>query len=100
MTDKEKFLKLLGIASKARKLILGTDAVLENIKSKKIDLVIIASDASEKTKEKIKYVCTNNGISVIEFSTIEELSLEVGKKNKAVIGIKDENFSKRVNRKI
>ena len=98
MTDKEKCLGVLGLASRAGKIVSGMDAVLENIKSKKINLVIIASDASEKTKENVKYVCTNNGISVIEFSTIEEISLSIGKKNKAIIGIKDKNFSKRNNR--
>ena len=37
----------------------------------------------------------NNGIVVIQLSTIEELSHFIGKRNKAIIGITDENFSKR-----
>ncbi len=69
------------------------DAVLEGIKKKKIKLVIVAVNASEKTKKNIRYVCTNNGINVIELSTIEELSHIIGKRNKAVIGITDKNFS-------
>ena len=62
--------------------------------------MIIATDTSEKSKENVKYVCTNNEVDVIEFSTIEELSLAIGKKNRAIIGIKDKNFSRRNNRKI
>ena len=69
------------------------DAVLEGIKKKKIKFVIVAVNASEKTKKNIRYVCTNNGINVIELSTIEELSHIIGKRNKAVIGITDKNFS-------
>lgn len=75
------------------KVISGMDAVLEGIKKKKIKLVIVAVNASEKTKKNIRYVCTNNGINVIELSTIEELSHIIGKRNKAVIGITDKNFS-------
>lgn len=76
------------------KLVSGMDATLEGIKKHKVKLVIIASDASEKTKENIKYVCTNNDIKEIEFSTMEELGNIIGKKNRAIIGIRDESFSK------
>lgn len=75
------------------KVISGMDAVLEGIKKKKIKLVIVAKDSSEKTKKNIRYVCTNNDINVIELSTIEELSHIIGKKNKAIIGITDKNFA-------
>ena len=40
---------LLGICSKAGKLISGTDIVLEHLAKKKVSLVIVAEDASEKT---------------------------------------------------
>ena len=68
------------------------DAVTESVQKHKAKLVIVAQDTSEKSKKNIKYVCTNNGISVIELSTIELLSRSIGKKNKA-ISITDKNFS-------
>lgn len=81
------------------KVISGMDAVCEGVERKKVKLVVVATDTSEKSKKNIKYVCTNNEINVIEFSTIEELSHVIGKKNKAIIGITDKNFSKRNRRK-
>ncbi|MCI8518949.1 MAG: 50S ribosomal protein L7ae [Clostridia bacterium] len=75
------------------KVISGMDAVTESVQKHKAKLVIVAQDTSEKSKKNIKYVCTNNGISVIELSTIELLSRSIGKKNKAIIGITDKNFS-------
>ena len=69
------------------------DACLDDIKKHKIKLVILATDTSGKSKENVKYVCTNNTVTVIEFSTIEELSKIIGKNNRAIIGIKDKNFS-------
>ncbi|MDE5831362.1 MAG: ribosomal L7Ae/L30e/S12e/Gadd45 family protein [Clostridia bacterium] len=75
------------------KVISGMDAVIEGAERHKVKLVIVASDTSEKSKKNIKYVCTNNHINVIELSTIETLSHIIGKKNKAIIGITDKNFS-------
>ena len=69
------------------------DAVCEKVENKKVKLVIIAADTSEKSKKNIKYVCTNNQINVIELSTIETLSCFIGKETKAIIGITDTNFS-------
>lgn len=73
------------------------DAVAEEVKKHKVKLVIIAKDISEKSKENIQYVCTNNEVRTIELSTMEELGDCIGKKNRAIIGIKDESFSKRNN---
>ncbi len=76
------------------------DAVINDVKKQKIKLVIVASDTSEKSKKNIKYVCTNYEIPLIELSTMEELGLVIGKKNRAIIGIKDKSFSERNNEKI
>lgn len=73
------------------------DAVEEEVQKHKIKLVIIAKDISEKSRENIKFVCTNNEVKVIEFSTMEALGNIIGKKNRAIVGIKDKNFSKRNN---
>ena len=75
------------------KIVSGMDAVVSSIEKHKTKLVIVATDASEKTKKNIRYVCTNNEINVIELSTIEMLSHSIGKNNRAIIGITDSNFS-------
>ena len=46
---------LLGISAKAGKLISGTDIILEQMAKKKVNLVIVAEDASEKTIKNMKY---------------------------------------------
>ena len=73
------------------------DAVVDEAKKYKIKLVIVANDTSEKSKKNIKYVCTNYEIPVIELSTMEELGTVIGKRNRAIIGIKDKGFSIRNN---
>jgi len=82
------------------KIVSGMDAVTEAVKKHKVKLVIIATDISEKSKENIKYVCTNNEVSTIELSNMEELGNIIGKKNRAIIGVTDKSFSERNIRKI
>lgn len=67
--------------------------MIESVTRHKAKLVIVAKDTSEKSKKNIRYVCTNNEVTVIELSTIEELSHSIGKRNKAIISITDKNFS-------
>ena len=40
---------LLGISSKAGAVLAGTDLVLEEMSKKRVFLVVVAGDASEKT---------------------------------------------------
>ena len=89
----KRFWGYLDLRQDRGKVISGMDAVTESVQKHKSKLVIVAQDTSEKSKKNIKYVCTNNGINVIELSTIELLSRSIGKRNKAIIGITDKNFS-------
>ena len=95
-----KVLGLLGISAKAGKIIAGSEIVIENIKKRKVKLVILAKDASEKTKKNIKLHCEENNIEVIEFGEIEENSRAIGKQNKAIIGILDNNLAIAILKKI
>ena len=42
------------------------------------------------------WICVKNKIPIYEFETIEKISKYIGKNNKAVIGIKDINFSHQI----
>jgi len=41
-------------------------------------------------------LCENNNIPIRVFSYIEKISKSIGKSNKAVIALKDSNFSKEI----
>lgn len=84
---------LLGICSKAGKLISGTDIILENLAKKKVSLVIVAEDASEKTIKNIKYYCEKENVQLLMYGNIEENSKAIGKHNRAIIGILDKNLA-------
>ena len=45
---------MLGIAVKAGKLASGNDAVLDLVKKHRVKLIIVAEDASDKTKKEMQ----------------------------------------------
>ena len=69
------------------------DIVLENLAKKKVKLVIVAEDASEKTIKNIKYYCEKENVELLIFGNISENSKSIGKHNKAIIGILDKNLA-------
>lgn len=91
--ENKKIAGYIGLAAKAGKIVFGTDACIDAIKRKKIDFLIIACDASERTKNKFKILCENEEIKYLEWENIELLSRTIGKNNKAIVGIKDKNLS-------
>ena len=116
---KKKYLNLLGFASKSGKIMFGDDDVILGLERNKVSLIIISQDMSQKAKEKFlkrlenvfenryKYngynkkgiskeisEQENKKIKVIIVGTKEENSSAVGKVNKPIIGICDNNLSK------
>lgn len=91
-----KVFGLVGLATRAGKVIFGTDACVEAVEKSKIKLIIIAKDASDRTKNKFINLCQSQNIKLIIFGTIDEISSSTGKQNKAVIGLKDINFSNEI----
>lgn len=95
-----KIYGLLGICSKAGKITAGTEAVIEGVLKNQIELVIIAEDTSQKTKQKIEKICAEKKVMIKIFGTIFDNSKAIGKVNKAIIGIADKNLSKAILEKI
>lgn len=95
-TYRNRVLGMLGISAKAGKVVCGNDATIEDIERHKVKLVIVAEDASEKTKKNMKYVCEKNKVPILEFGNIDEISRTIGKTNKAIIGIKSKSLSEAI----
>ena len=93
MVDYQKICGLLGLATKAGKIIAGTDACIEAIEKKSIFLILLAQDASERTKNLFYQKAKDYQITVIDKLTMESLSRAIGKQNKAVVGVKEKGFA-------
>ena len=96
MINNKKVLGLLGLTTKAGKICFGTDVCIDLIQRNKVKLIIVATDAADRTKRNFKFLYDKNNIKIAEFSTIEEISKAIGKNNKAVVGIKDNNLASEI----
>ena len=96
MLINSKVCGLLGLARRAGKISFGTEACRKDIESNRVKLVIIAEDAAERTKMNFKNICKEKDVPIFEILNIDELSKAIGQSNKAIIGIKDINFSKEI----
>lgn len=94
-----KILGLIGLAMKAGKVCFGADSVEENVLKRKVKLLVISEESSERTKNKFIKLSKDYNIEYIIYGKIEELSKAIGKNNKAIIGIKDLNFAKSIKEK-
>ena len=95
-----KTLGLIGLSAKAGKIVFGTEACIEAMQNKKIKLLIVSIEASEKSKKNFKYYTEKYNIPIVFYETIENLSKSIGKKNKVVIGIKDQNLANEIQKNI
>ena len=89
----------LGLAFRANKVITG-ESVLKGIRSKRVDLVIIASDASENTKKKYIDKCQFYHVDYLILEDSTHLSNAIGKANRMVFGITDRGFSRTLKDKV
>jgi len=74
---------------------MGTDAVIEQMSHLK--LIVLASDASPKTIDKIEKKAYFYGVPIIKIFTTPELSYAIGKTNQKMVGLIDEGFVKKIN---
>ncbi|KXG75794.1 L7Ae/L30e/S12e/Gadd45 family ribosomal protein [Thermotalea metallivorans] len=92
----KKILSFLGLAQRSGNLVTGEDTCQHYIKKGNIYLVVIAEDASENTKKKFQDMCKYRNIRCVIYGKREDLSHAVGKLNRAVYGMKDAAFAKKI----
>lgn len=88
----DKIYMFLGLARKANALVIGEEAVEKAIRNKKLKFVIIASDTSSNTRNKIVNRCNYYGVVYRFFGQKELIGKYIGKNIVSVIGINNQGF--------
>ena len=96
VNNNTRVLGLLGLCAKSGNVVFGTDACIEQLEKNKIKLLIVANDASDRTKRNFERLSQKVNIPICIYETIESLSRSIGKSNKAVIGIKNESLANQI----
>lgn len=91
MIPQQKQLNLLGLATRAGKLITGEELVVKAVQRNEAKLVIVASDCSENTREKLKNKCQYYQVPLEIAFTKDEISQAIGK-NRSICAFKDKGF--------
>ena len=58
----KKILGLIGLAARDRKISFGADSVEESILKRKVKLVIVSKESSERTNSKFSKICEKYNI--------------------------------------
>lgn len=87
-----KTLNLLGLAARARMIILGEEFVLKTLPKGPNNLVFLASDAGNNISAKIINKTNTYGALIVNSFTTDELSKAIGKENRKVILVTDKGF--------
>lgn len=95
VNNKTAIFNLLGLAQRARQLVLGTGPTLSAIRKQKVDLVLFASDGGTSQAKKFRDKCAFYQIPLIQDFTQAEISQAVGA-NRSVIGISNRGFSQKI----
>lgn len=91
-----KWLSLLGLAQRARKLVSGEDLVLSEVRKKTAKLVLVAEDGSDQTIKKMTSKCDYYNIPIRVVSNRYELGQSIGKAERVVIAVMDGGFAKKL----
>ena len=97
---KEKLFGSLTMCRRAGRLALGFDSTKESIAEGKASLILLASDASEKTEKETRFFADKAGVPVMRTEAdMNEIGWSLGKKC-GVIAVCDEGFARAIADKI
>lgn len=91
-----KLYSMLGIGKKAGFLVLGETGCIQSIKRGNSELVIVSSDASENTKDRILSLCDSHKVKYYIIGKKQELGYALGKNLSSIISITDSKFSEAI----
>lgn len=86
----------LGITKKSGNIVLGMDSVKKGILDKDIKLILITNDISDNSFEEISNFAALNRIKIFKISFSKDDIFDLFGKCSAIMGIKNENFIKKI----
>jgi len=81
------------MAAKARRVTSGMTLTVEAVKKGEAKLLLLAKDASEDTKKDVHILAERNSLNIYEILNKNALGGIIGKEERAVVAVLDEEFS-------
>lgn len=86
---------MLGFARKAGALVCGSFAVEQNLRKRKVLLVVADEALSARAQEELERLCKANCVPFLLAGPPQRLGAAIGKQSK-VVGVMEQAFSKRL----
>ena len=93
---KNRGLSMLGLATKAGKVVTGEFSTEKAVKTGMAFLVVVAADASDNTKKKFRNMCEYYQVTMKEFSDKISLGNACGKEFRASLAVVDKGLAQAV----
>ena len=100
MADNKRLLSLVGLATRARKVVSGEFSTEKSVKSGKSHLVIVSEEASDNTKKKFRDMCEFYEVPIYFYGDKDTLGHAMGKEFRASLAILDEGFAKGIRKQL
>lgn len=94
MDNKKRLLSLIGLATRARKVVSGEFSTEKSVKSGRSCMVLVSEEASANTRKKFSNMCTYYKVPIYLFGTKEELGHAMGQEFRASLSVEDAGFAK------
>lgn len=96
MENKKKVLNLIGLATKAGKVVSGEFSTEKAVKDGKAVMVVISEESSDNTRKLFANMCTYYEVPIYIFGGKTELGHAMGKEQRASLALLDQGFAKAV----
>ena len=94
MVNKKKLYGLIGLATRARKVVSGEFSTEKSVKSGRSCMVIVSEEASVNTKKMFTNMCAYYKVPIYLFGTKDELGHAMGQQFRASLSVEDAGFAK------
>lgn len=92
----DKFLNFLGLVKRSGNILEGYNKCEEALGKKKIHLIILSNDVSERTKDRFLKYCEKYSIPYINKFSKQELGYSIGKDELNIVAITDFNMANKL----
>lgn len=96
----EAALRLLGLAHRAGRAVIGTRAVLETGSRGGLAAVVVARDATENAVDRLRGVLRRGELTVLEGPDRAALGRALGREQLVVVGVTDAAFARKLARRL
>ncbi|MFQ5746438.1 MAG: L7Ae/L30e/S12e/Gadd45 family ribosomal protein [Gemmatimonadota bacterium] len=94
--DEAERLRLLGLARRAGRTVIGTRAVREAARRGGLAGVVLATDATQNARARLEPALRSGGVPCASLATSAEIGLAVGRGPMVAVGITDRALAGRI----